>query len=84
MAAPRRTNPTKQSATPEIRGIAENVSSRRIQLGLTQQTVADLAGVSRSTVQTLGYGRSSISLAAFLAVLDTLGLRADLTTKGSA
>jgi len=47
-------------------------------LGLTQQTLADLAGTSRSTVQALEYGTGSIKLALLVEIADVLGLRIDV------
>ncbi|RDB46868.1 helix-turn-helix domain-containing protein [Tsukamurella tyrosinosolvens] len=62
--------------------MAEILAARRVSLGLTQQTLADLAGASRSSVQSLEYGRTSVSHAAFLRVLDALGLDVTISPKG--
>lgn len=54
---------------------------RRIQLGLTQANLADLAGVSRSTVQMIESGAGSAKLELCLAVAEALGCDLLLTTK---
>ncbi|MDI9916319.1 helix-turn-helix domain-containing protein [Rhodococcus sp. IEGM 1379] len=60
---------------PEIARIGEKFAERRVQLRLTQQTLADLAGVSRSSVQALEYGTGSVKLASVVEIADVLGLR---------
>jgi len=51
------------------------VRERRRQLGLRQEDLADLAGVSLRFVQALEAGKPSVQLDRVRAVLDTLGLR---------
>lgn len=60
---------------PEIARIGEAFAARRIQLGLTQQLLADLAGVSRYSVQALEHGTGSVKLASVLEIADILGVR---------
>jgi transcriptional regulator with XRE-family HTH domain len=60
---------------PEIAHIGRAFAERRIGLRLTQQTVADLAGVSRSTVQSLERGTGSIKLASVVEIAEVLGMR---------
>jgi transcriptional regulator with XRE-family HTH domain len=43
--------------------------------------LADLAGVSRSSVQALEYGAGSVKFASVLEIADVLGLRLALTTR---
>ncbi len=74
MAVPRRTRPTIQSPMPEIARIGRLFAERRITLRLTQQAVADLAGVSRSSVQSLERGSGSIKFGSVLEIADVLGL----------
>jgi DNA-binding XRE family transcriptional regulator len=81
---PRRTKPSRRSPMPEIARIGEAFAARRIQLGLTQQLLADLAGVSRYSVQALEHGTGSVKLASVLEVVEILGLRLQLTTADSA
>lgn len=80
MADPRRTTPTRRSPMPETSRIGEVFAARRIAIGLTQQLLADLAGVSRYSVQALEYGTGSVKLASVVQVADALGLRLDITT----
>jgi len=55
--------------------LAGAVRERRRQLGLRQEDLADLAGVSLRFVQALEAGKPSVQLDRVRAVLDTLGLR---------
>jgi transcriptional regulator with XRE-family HTH domain len=80
MADPRRTTPTRRSSMPEITRIGELFAARRIQLGLTQQLLADLAGVSRYSVQSLEYGTGSVKLGSVVQIAEALGVRLDITT----
>jgi y4mF family transcriptional regulator len=64
------------AANPHERaGLATVVRQRRKQLGLRQEDLADLAGVSLRFVQALEGGKPSVQLDHVRAVLDTLGLR---------
>ena len=63
--------------------LAAEVRARRIALGLTQQDLADMAGVSERFVRFVEQGRPSIQLDSLLAVLDTLGLELRIATRTS-
>ena len=65
---------------PEITRIGERFAARRVELRLTQQTLADLAGVSRSSVQALEYGTGSVKLASVVEIANVLGMRLELNT----
>jgi y4mF family transcriptional regulator len=78
---PRRTQPRRDRSIPEIGRIGQQIAARRIELRLTQQMLADLAGVSRSSVQALEYGAGSVKFASVLEIADVLGLRLALTTR---
>jgi transcriptional regulator with XRE-family HTH domain len=80
MADPRRTKPARDASMPEIARIGARFAARRVQLGLTQQVLADLAGVSRYSVQALEYGTGSVKLASVVEIADILGLRLEITT----
>lgn len=80
MAAPRRTRPNRASAMPEMTGIAERFAERRVTLHLTQQALADLAGVSRHSVQSLERGDGSIRLGSALQIAQALGLHVSVGT----
>ncbi|MGV0743681.1 helix-turn-helix transcriptional regulator [Mycolicibacterium sp. XJ870] len=63
---------------PEIARIGRVFAERRIALRLTQQDLADLAGVSRSTVQSLERGSGSTKFASVFELAEVLGLRIDV------
>jgi y4mF family transcriptional regulator len=54
--------------------LAEAVRASRRSAGITQQELADLAGVSVRTISLLEAGESAISFSRLLAVLAVLGL----------
>jgi y4mF family transcriptional regulator len=56
--------------------VAQTVRERRKELRLTQQKVADLAGVSRKFISELESGHPRAELGKLLAVLDVLGIQA--------
>ncbi|MED5811161.1 helix-turn-helix domain-containing protein [Mycolicibacterium sp. 050232] len=74
MAVPRRTQPSVNASMPEIARIGRLFAERRVTLRLTQQAVADLAGVSRSSLQSLERGSGSIKFGSVLEIADVLGL----------
>jgi transcriptional regulator with XRE-family HTH domain len=80
VAGPRRTKPRLNSSMPEIARIGQAFAERRIELRLTQQTLADLAGVSRSSVQSLERGSGSIKFGSVVEIADILGLHIDVST----
>ena len=63
--------------------LAAEVRSRRGDLGLTQQDVADMAGVSERFVRFVEQGKPSVQLDSLIAVLETLGLELRLATRMS-
>ena len=66
----------RTAANPyERTDLAGAVRERRRQLGLRQEDLADLAGVSLRFVQALEAGKPSVQLDRVRAVLDTPGLR---------
>lgn len=79
MAAPRRTGPSIDVAMPEITRIGRLFAERRVTLRLTQQALADLAGMSRSSVQSLERGSGSVKFGSVVEVADILGLRIDVS-----
>jgi y4mF family transcriptional regulator len=54
------------------------VAARRKALGLRQEDLADLAGVSHRFVQSVEAGKSSVRLDKLEALLHALGLRLDV------
>ena len=80
MAGPRRTKPRLDAAMSDMARIGRTFAERRIALRLTQQTLADLAGVSRSSVQSLERGSGSVKFGSVFEIADVLGLNIDVRT----
>jgi len=79
MSHPRRTKPSRTSSMPAIARIGARLAARLVELRLTQQMLADLAGVSRSSIQALEYGNGSIKFASVVDIADALGLQVPRT-----
>lgn len=75
MALPRRTKPQRNHAMPELADMSQAFIERRLALRLTQETLADLAGVSRYSVQTLEAGTGSTKIGSVVEIANVLGLR---------
>lgn len=58
--------------------LAGKVRSRRVQLQLRQEELADLAGVSERFVYALENGKQTVQLDKVLAVLNALGLHLEI------
>jgi len=82
MAGPRRTKSRLGASMPAIARIGRAFAERRIALRLTQQTLADLAGVSRSSVQALERGSGSVKFGSVVEIADILGLQIDVSATG--
>jgi transcriptional regulator with XRE-family HTH domain len=82
MAGPRRTKPRLEGSMPDIARIGRAFAERRVALRLTQQTLANLAGVSRSSVQALERGSGSVKFGSVVEIADILGLHIDVSTTG--
>ncbi|WP_461172990.1 type II toxin-antitoxin system Y4mF family antitoxin [Arthrobacter sp. Z1-9] len=61
--------------------LAAEVRTRRTTLHLTQHDLAQLAGVSERFVRFVEQGKPSVQLDSLLALLGTLGLELQLTTR---
>jgi y4mF family transcriptional regulator len=57
------------------------LNSRRIELSLTQQYVADLAGISRRLLSEWEAGRGNPGFQQLNQVIDVLGLQLSITTR---
>lgn len=64
------------------REIAAEVRQRRRALGLTQQDLAELAGVSERFVRFVEQAKASVQLDALEAVLGALGLELRIASRG--
>jgi y4mF family transcriptional regulator len=62
-------------------GLAAEVRARRAALRLTQRDLAQLAGVSERFVRFVEQGKRGVQLDSLLALLETLGLELQLTTR---
>ena len=71
-------------ASPFPAQLAVAVRTRRADLRLSQQDLADMAGVSERFVRFVEQGKPSLRLDTLLALLDTLGLEVQLATRTSA
>ena len=61
--------------------MGEQLKQRRQLLGLRQDQLAQLAGVSARTIQLVEQGKNNPSLETLLQLADPLGLRLDLVLK---
>lgn len=65
----------------ESRDLGRIIANRRKALGVTQQDLAALAGVSTRFLSSLERGKATVRLNTMLAVLDALGLRLDIAIR---
>jgi y4mF family transcriptional regulator len=65
----------------DYKTIGLTVRERRKSLKITQPTLAALAGVGLNTLVALERGNGNPKIETILAVLDTLGLKIDVTLK---
>lgn len=61
--------------------IGEIIKDRRKSLNITQPTLASLAGVGLNTLVAIERGNGNAKIQTILAVLDTLGLKIEITLK---
>ena len=71
----------KVETDTSIEGLAAQVRARRAVLRLTQQDLADMAGVSERFVRFVEQGKPSVQLDSLVAVLETLGLELRVATR---
>ena len=64
---------------PDITRIGRAFAERRVALRLTQQALADLAGVSRSSVQSLERGSGAVKFGSVVEIAEALGMRVDVS-----
>ncbi len=65
-------------AVDRARELGILIRAQRKQLGVSAVATAEAAGLSRVTLHRIETGEPSVSIAAWMAVLDALGLRMDL------
>lgn len=61
--------------------IGKWIRERRKELGVTQQTLADLAGVGINTLLAIERGEGNPRLLTLMSILDALGLQLDVRLK---
>lgn len=61
--------------------IGETIKNRRKSLNITQPTLASLAGVGLNTLVAVERGNGNAKIKTIMAILDTLGLKLDITLK---
>ena len=64
-----------------LQEIGKIIKERRQQLGINQQTLADLAVVAVNTVVAIERGEGNPQLTTLLTILNTLGLQIDIHLK---
>ncbi|MBR4368666.1 MAG: helix-turn-helix domain-containing protein [Prevotella sp.] len=64
-----------------LQEIGKIIKERRKQLGINQQTLADLAVVAVNTVVAIERGEGNPQLTTLLTILNTLGLQIDIHLK---
>jgi y4mF family transcriptional regulator len=69
---------TKSQQTVNSKEIGKTIKARRQALGVTQQTLADLADVGINILVAIERGQGNPKLETLLTVLDTLGLQLDI------
>lgn len=67
------------SSATALTRISERVRTMRKELRLTQQQLADLAGVSDATVRQIERGTGKSTLKSVLSVMEVLGLELEVT-----
>lgn len=61
--------------------IGETIKERRKHLNIPQSTLASLAGVGLNTLVAIERGNGNAKIQTIMSILDTLGLKIDLTLK---
>ena len=65
----------------DAKEIGNIIKERRKNLGVNQQTLADLAGVGLNTLVAIERGEGNPQLGTLLTILDTIGLQMDIKLK---
>ena len=67
----------------DVRSIGRRIAGRRVEKALTQQQLADVAGISQRTIATLETGaRPGLSLATIVAIAEILDVSIDYLVYG--
>lgn len=65
----------------DYQNIGEIIKNRRKSLNITQSILASLADVGLNTVVAIERGNGNAKIQTIMAILDTLGLKIDVTLK---
>jgi y4mF family transcriptional regulator len=63
--------------------IGETILKRRMELGIKQQELADLAGVGINTLVAIERGKGNPSIKTLMSITDVLGLKLKLELSGN-
>lgn len=63
--------------------IGETILKRRMELGIKQQELADLAGVGINTLVAIERGKGNPSIKTLISIIDVLGLKLKLELSGN-
>lgn len=63
--------------------IGETILKRRMELGIKQQELADLAGVGINTLVAIERGKGNPSIKTIMSITDVLGLKLKLELSGN-
>ena len=62
----------------QIENLGERLRAARVRRGMTMEEMAERSGLSRPTLSALEQGSPSVAIAAYIAVLNILGMVGDL------
>ena len=71
-------SPNVPQSADDADGLGNAIRSRRRNLRLTQEELADLSGVGLRLIHEVEHGKATVRLSNLLAVLDVLGLHLEL------
>jgi len=74
--------PTSSQPESTVDTLGHRVRKRRRELGLRQEELSELAGVSTRFVHSLEHDKASVRLDKVLDVFDVLGLEIDIRVRG--
>ena len=80
--ARRTTQPPLPALREKLRALGENIRLARLRRRLTATLLAERAGISRPTLQSVERGEPGVTLGAYANVLFSLGLADDLVQLG--
>lgn len=73
----------RQHISQKLAELGSRIKDRRIHAGLSQETVAEKAGVSTNTIIRIEAGQMAMSIEIFMRLVDILGTDADSLLEGN-